>query len=219
VDDGGAEEKGVPPVADGQVGIGKRTGGFLHGGGFAGQGGFVGAQGVSLDEAGVGRDAIPRFQEKDVAGDELPGGDLPDPPVPPHLHNGGGKAGERRHRLFGAVLLEEAEHRVQEDDGDDRDGVHEVAQQRGDGGGPEEDRHHRGGELGKEDASWPKRRSFGEFVGTARAKAGRGLGPGQPGPGIGPKLAKYVRDLPPVPVAHGVPAPSTVRLTQPRRRA
>ena len=208
VDDGGAEEKGVPPVADGKVGIGERIGGFLHGDGFAGQGGFVGAQGVSLDEAGVGRDAVPRLQQKDVAGDELPGGDLPDPSVPPHLHHGGGKARQRRHRLFGAVLLGEAEQRVQEDDGDDRDGVHDVAQQGGDDGRPEEDRHHRRRELGEKDASGAKGGAFGELVRTARAKPRGRLGPGQPGAGIGPKLPNDVRDLPPVPVAHGVPDPS-----------
>jgi len=102
-----------------QVGIWKRLGGFLQGR-IRRKGDSSVRRGMVLHRAGRRPgDAVPRFQQENVRRNELRAG-ISGSPRPCALSPRGREARQRRHRLFGSVLLDEAEHRVQEDDGGDR---------------------------------------------------------------------------------------------------
>ena len=93
--------------------------GYRHA--LAGQGRFVGLKIRRFDEPGVGRDLVAGFDQDDVAGNDVMGCD----PLSLAVANDGGfRRGQRHqgpHGLLGARLLDEAEHRVQDDDRHDDD--------------------------------------------------------------------------------------------------
>ena len=88
----------------------------------------------------------------------------------PDAHQGHRQLLQSSHRLLGAILLDEAEDRVEHDDREDRDGVFDIADQRGDDRGDDQDQHQRAGELLEDD---PPRRSAAalhEFIRPVAAK-------------------------------------------------
>jgi len=196
VDDGGAEVKEFRRSPTGQVGIWKRLRGFLHGG-IPGQGGFVGAQGMVLT-GGVGPGRGPPFSRRTSSGNEPPGRGSPGSPRPAHFTTGAARARQRRHRLFGSVTPDEAEHAfrrtmaaiatVSTRSPSSAETTAAARRPR-----PSWRRTGRkdpaGANGGPSGSSW-----------AARAKTGRGLGAGQPGPGVGTKLPNDVR-IPAMPVA------------------
>ena len=111
----------------------------------AGEGDVVGRELVLAHEASIGADAVALLEHDDVAGDEVGGGDDGDVSVADDL-------GVRRHELLqrlggllGAVLLEEADGRVEQHDAQDRDGDVDVVLPAGAGGehGGDEDEERR----------------------------------------------------------------------------
>ena len=121
----------IPPVAHGagpEVRSARAPGVFFHRLRLAGQGGFLDAQVDRLQQAAVGGHQRAGLQQHHVARHQLAGRDLDHVAVAPDLDRGHGQLFEGGHGLFGAVLLAEAQHGVEHDDGQDGDGVLPVAQ-------------------------------------------------------------------------------------------
>jgi hypothetical protein len=97
-------------------------------GAFAGEWCLAGAEDVRFEEVGVGRDHVARLQEEKVASDHFrcwnhrlaPSAQDPGPR--------GGQRAQGEHRLFGAVLLEEAHQRIDDQDDPDGHGVGDLTQ-------------------------------------------------------------------------------------------
>ena len=99
---------------------------FFHRQGFAGQCGFLRTQVVRFQNAQIGRYKIALRQKHDIAGNDLFRGDF-DPLAVAH-HNGFGRSElfQRIDRLFGAALLCDTDHRIDDDDKQNDDGVYVI---------------------------------------------------------------------------------------------
>ena len=75
---------------------------------------------------------IARLQNDDVSRYQFAGRDLLQPSVATRPHRGHGHALQRRHGLFRLEFLQITEEGVQNDDDQDDNGFHPIAQQRGD---------------------------------------------------------------------------------------
>ncbi len=87
----------------------------------AGQRRVVRAQAELLDHAGIGRDVVAFGQDQEIPGHERLRFDLKLVPVAQDPGVRRQQFAERFHRLLGAVLLQEGEGRVQQDDDPDHD--------------------------------------------------------------------------------------------------
>jgi hypothetical protein len=85
--------------------------------------------------------------QDDVAGHQLGGRHQLDVAVADDLDAWGGHGLERRHRLLGPVLLNKADDSVQDDDSQDHDRVLQVADDRRDRRGRDQDQDDGVGEL------------------------------------------------------------------------
>ena len=86
------------------------------------EGTLVHAQGLGREQLGIRRDLIPLLEPDDVARDEIARGDPVDRPVADHRDVMGKERGEELDGAFRAVLLDEAEHAVDDDDREDGPG-------------------------------------------------------------------------------------------------
>ena len=73
------------------------------------------AQVGTLQQTRVGGYGIARFQQDDIAGNQLAGEDILCVPVAPHAHVRHRHALQRRHGLLGAVFLRKAQQAVEQD--------------------------------------------------------------------------------------------------------
>ena len=164
--------------AVGQVGVGgDGVGGLGHGVGLAGQRGLDDAQGGGGQESGVGPHLVALAQDEDVAADQVGGGHREAAPAAQdgaggarHLRQGGDGVGR-------PALLDEAEHGVEGDDGQDDERVHGDAVRalqgpgdRGDDDGDNEQVDERVLELGQKAPPGRDRRLARQLVGAVGAQ-------------------------------------------------
>ena len=112
---------------------------------------LVGAQGVTLEQLGVGGHDVACLENQQIARNDLVrrhGGLLAVAPDagPWRRHRPQGED-----RTLGAILLKEANDRVDHDDGADRDRIRGLAQHARDQGGAEQQEDHRALELAEEE--------------------------------------------------------------------
>lgn len=156
-DHGGSGVEDASPVGQRRVGF-DRVDHLVHRDALAGQRRLVGAAVGRGEDAGVGGDGVARFEDDHVARHDLGRGDRPNRPPTTDRRVRRRHLPERRERLFGAVVLHEAEQAVSEEDEQDerRVGVARVAAgQEADGqreaGGDEKQEDERPGELRDEE--------------------------------------------------------------------
>ena len=151
---------------------------LLHRFRFACEGRFFDAQIGFFDDAAVGGHDISRFEEDDIAGGEVAGGDFLGLAVAPHMDAGNGHLFEGGHGLLGAILLGETKGGVDDDDDEDDDGVGHLADKGGDDGRDDEDDDHHVAELVPEHGPNAFDSFFNQFVGAVLGEALGGLGRG-----------------------------------------
>ncbi len=109
----------IPPIPQGSILLHQGGVLLLRRKGFPCKGGFLHRQGGGAQKPGVGGDHIPRFQEDDIAGDQLcPFNELL-PALPEHPGMGGGQPPEGVQGLFRLVLLEYSHQGVKHHDEED----------------------------------------------------------------------------------------------------
>jgi hypothetical protein len=148
---GGHHQAGGLAVADQRAGIGhaaavaqRRIGGdrvavLVHRHRFAGERRFIDAQVLHLQQPQVGRHAVARSQQHQIAGHQVGGIDVLAPAVAQHHRMRRQHRADRVQRRLGLALLDEADDGVDHHRGQQHAGVDPVAQHRGDGRGAE---HH-----------------------------------------------------------------------------
>ncbi len=154
-------------AAFGQNGLGVyRRGRLGHRMRFAGQRRFGDFGRMGDEDAGVGRHAVAGFEQQNVAGNQVDGGNHGLVPGPAHPGNRRQHVAQGGQRRLGPVLLEEAEGGVDEDDDGDDHGILEVADNAGQHGGTEENDDEKTAELVDELKPGRTRRFFGQLVGA-----------------------------------------------------
>ena len=148
--DAGAHEHHVLAVAERDVVLLQSRGLLRHRLRLAGQRGLDALERGRLQEPGIGRDQVAGFQREDVTGDDSRGRNRSDLPIASHLGLGRGQLLERRDGLLRVELLVEADDGVEDDDGEDGDGVHHFAQHAGDDTGRDENPDDEALELAEE---------------------------------------------------------------------
>ena len=98
----------------------------------------------------------------------------------PDAHQGHRQLLQRGHRLLRAILLDEAQDRVEHDDRQDRDGILDIADDRRDDRGDDQDQHQRAGELLQENAPGGSAAAFHKLVRSVAAQPRGGLSGAQP---------------------------------------
>jgi hypothetical protein len=181
--------------------------------GLAGEGGLVDLEVADLDQAEVGGDGVARLEVDEVADDEGLGADTAAAAVAEHVGLGDDHRVEGSDRLLGAVLLEEADHSVDEDDGADDQGVDVVAEERGDDGGGDEDDDERLDELIEEAAEGGLTPAGGHPVGAVATEASGGLGRAEAVRGVAADGLERRRGGHGVPSSHGGYLPQAFRVS------
>src|SRR5437773_1839522 len=118
----GPHVRHVPAVREERA-RGERGDALRHRHGLPGEGGLVQAEARGLDQPEVRRDLVPRPEQDDVPGDELPRGNHARLPPADDVRPRGRKAPQGLQGLLRPVLLDVAEERVQDDDDPDQDRV------------------------------------------------------------------------------------------------
>ena len=162
--DAGAHEHHVLAVAERDVALFQSRGLLRHRLRLAGQRGLDALERGRFQEPGIGRDQVAGFQREDVTGDDSRGRNRSDLPVAPHLGLGRGHLLERRDGLLRVELLVEADDGVEDDDGEDGDGVHHFAQHAGDDTGRDENPDDEALELAEENLQRADALAFLQFV-------------------------------------------------------
>ena len=146
----GALEGHVRAVPQGKHLPGKRAGVLLHGDRLTREGRLLDFEPCRLGQPHIGRDDSPRLQKHQVPRDYLRAGDGRDTAVAKYPGGGGGHLFQGLHGLLGAVLLDETDHRIEDDDDEDGDGVGQLADEARDDGGSDQHQDHEIPELVKE---------------------------------------------------------------------
>ena len=123
---------------------------FVNGHGLTGEHGLVDFQVGDLNKPGVGRDFITGFQEHDVAGNNLSGGDNLYSPITPDTGLGCRHLDECLHRFLGAGLLCKADGGIEKKHAENHTGVNKVLNNEGDNGGDHQDVNERAEKLPQE---------------------------------------------------------------------
>jgi len=132
-------------------------------------------------------DRLARFQQDDVARNDLARRNLDRLAGAAHPDRRHGQPPQRRHGPLGAVLLEEPQNGEQHHDGENGGGFDELAQKRRNRPGGHQDQHHGCGELLGEHAPGPFAAALPEFIravgpqpfcGGSGLQTGFGAGPG-----------------------------------------
>ncbi len=171
----------VGAVGQGQVGPFQGLDVLGHRCGFAGQAGLLHAEvGAGPHHPAVGRDAVPGLDLRQVAGHQLGGRHGAVLPAADHLGHRAGKLFQCGQGLLGAVFLDEPQHGVDDDDGDDGQGVDPFLQEAGDDRRGDEDPDDEVLELAEEDG--PRADAFFllELVGAVFLQAAGGFVFAQP---------------------------------------
>ena len=150
-DDRGVHEHHSVTIAEGRVGRRKRLGVFVDRHGLAGQRCLVDGEIGGEEQPTIGGNAIARFQENDIAGDQILGHAFDDLAVPAHPHPGDEHALESRKGIRGPGFLGEAENRVDHEHNKNDDRVLDVAQCSGENGSAEKHIDDAGPELIEEE--------------------------------------------------------------------
>ena len=127
-----AHERGVPAVAQRMLLVQDQRRVLLHGHRFAGQRGFFDLEVDGRDQAQIGGHIVARFQQDDVARNELPGRNRDLMAVADDLGVGRRHLLQGRERLLGLRLLDHADDGVQHHDAHDGDGIDILAEQQRD---------------------------------------------------------------------------------------
>ena len=173
--------------------------------GFPGEGCFRHLGGMGGQHACIGRNTVAGLEQHKIAGHELLRGHDGGLRVATHPCNGCQHVLQGGQCRLGAMLLEEAECRIeQHHDGDD-DGVLEVADHAGQHGGADQHDDEEISELVEELAPRCSRQLLGEAVGAAIGQPLRGLRIGEPMRRVYAKLIGNLLDGQRVPgrVGHG----------------
>ena len=164
--DAGAHEYHVRAVAERYVALLQRGHPLGHRRGLTGQSGLDALEGRRVQQPGVGRDQVAGFQHDDVTDDDVCSGNRSDLAVAPYLGLGRGHALERRDRFLGLELLDKADDRVEDDDGEDGEGIHQLTEQPGDGGRGNQNPDDQALELAQEELKWRDLPAFFQGVGA-----------------------------------------------------
>ena len=165
----------VLAVAQRRFFLQRHAGFFLDGVRFARQRRFVDLEVDAFDQAQIGGDEVARFEQHHIAGHELASGEFLPVAVADHIGFGRGHLFQRGQGGLGAAFLHHAQHRIQHHNRHDDDGLHPVAQQRGDDAGGDQQHDDKTVELGHD--QFPKRRGgfLAEFVGAEPIQSGLGF--------------------------------------------
>ena len=114
----------------GQRGLGGelRVGVLVHRHALAGQGGLGGAETAASDEPRVGRHVASRLQDQQIARNDLGGGDPDEIPLPPNEGLRHRQGAQLRQRDTSPPLGDEPDCRVEEERGQDREGLDMLAE-------------------------------------------------------------------------------------------
>jgi hypothetical protein len=191
-------EQGVP-VAERGV-RGQRLRAVLrHRHALAGQRRLLAGEREGLGHAGVGRHVVARLEFDQVARHEVAGRDRPPRALADHAGQGRGHRPQGRQRPLGPILLQEADHGVDEHDRHDRRGVGPVAHRPGDHGGRHQDPDHQLTELGEKRPPPGHRSRLGQGVGAVGRQPPRRLLGRQPTDEVGTQFAGDVAERQGVP--------------------
>ena len=179
VGDEGAHEREIGAVAQRQVRGGQGFGLLADRFRFAGERGFHRAELDGVEQAQVGRHDVAGFEPDDVAGHQLPRGQFLQFAVAADAHARAGQLLEGGHGLLGAVFLDEPQHAEQHDDGQDGDGLGDVAEEQGQDRRADEDEDHGLDELGEEHPPGGPGNGFPQFVGPVDGAPGAGFRAGK----------------------------------------
>ena len=136
--------------------------------GLAGQRCLVGPQHGRVNQPRIGRNQISRVDEEQVAAYDVTTRDDFCPSVADYSRTRCGHSRERGDRLLGAVLLEEPDDGVEDDDGDDRAAVDDLAESNRDPGGADQNPHHQALELSCEDREPRRALGLAQLVRSVR---------------------------------------------------
>ena len=160
----GAHENGVLPVAQRDVLVEHDRRVLFDRHRFPRQGRLFDLQVHAFDQPHVRRDIVAGLQNDDVSDNELPGGNRLLLPVPDHLHVGCGHLLEGGDRLLGLRFLDNADDRVQRNDGGNGDGIDIFPQKERDDRRDDQDDDQKIVELVQKQFEEPRPRLFGKFV-------------------------------------------------------
>ena len=176
--------------------------------GFAGQARLCDAQRGGGQQSAVGGDGVALAEHDDIAGDDLGGVHAHDLAVTQHRGLRGSHLGERGHGLFGAGLLNIAEHGVDDQDQHDHDRIErqrfaafgsggrvhalDEPRDRGDHGGGQQQVDQRVLELGQELLPLRHRRRAGQLVRAELLKTALGFVGAQAGGRVDVQRLGYI---------------------------
>ena len=103
-----------------------------------------------LDDPQVRRHHPTRLQDDQIAGNQFGSGNGARDPVPQDRRRGRGHLFEGLHRLFGTVLLDETDDRIDHHDDENGDRIDQIADEPGQDGGSDENQDQDVLELGEE---------------------------------------------------------------------
>jgi len=133
----------VGPFGQRNVPLLQGRGGLEDRRGLAGQARFLDAEVRRVpDDPAVGRNVVPGLEFDQVSGNEVVRGNDAIISVPDDLGIRGGHPFQGRQRFFGPVFLDESQDRVEDDDGDDRQGVDPFAEEARHESRPDQDPDH-----------------------------------------------------------------------------
>ena len=174
----------APSVSEGGVLL---DGGLGLGGShrFTREGCLVDQERAGLEQPEIGGDAVSGFDEDNVAGHDLAGGDARAAPVAQHVGARRDHAADGVERVLGLALLDEADNGIDEDHGDDDGRIDEVSEAPGRHRARQEEVDQRVVELGEEAEQRPAGGRGRKLVAAVACKALRRFAGGQSGRGAG----------------------------------
>jgi hypothetical protein len=154
---------------------------LVAGVGLAGERGLVELKGLCGQQPAVAGHYVTGVEHDDVSADHVFGPDRDDSASPPDLDVDLHPIEKAGNRDGGAVLLPEAEQPTQDDDPQDDQRVHPVAEEQGQPGSSDQDQHYRLGELPQQLVQNSGAAARHQAVGAVERKPLRSLGVGQSG--------------------------------------
>ena len=153
---------------------------------------FVGLQLRRIDDAQIGRDDVAAFQEHDVAWHEIGGGDDRGLSASSHGGLGGAHLAKGLHRARGFQLGDEAEQRIDDQDGENGAGLDPFTEsERSDHGGGEQ-RHEETPELRQENQPRASLFDLTEDVGAVTGQPARCFVTGESRRSIGAESLEHL---------------------------
>ncbi len=203
VGDHGALVGHVGAIAESGVAGGDGRDLLVHRERLAGERGLLDLQAHRFDQAQVRRHDVARLEEHEIAGHQFAGRDVRDLAVADDARVRRAEPAQRGHGAFGPVLLDEADHRVQDHDDHDRDGVLRLAHHPGNHRRHQQHDDHEVGELARQHQ--PRRAAFalGQLVGAVHLEPLPGFAVREPRARLRAQVRGHFRGLEAVPVGTG----------------